>query len=140
MNVAIVYDSRTGTTRAAAEAMSRVLIQHGHQVQVTPVGSADPAQVAGADLVCVGSWTQGLFLVLQHATRATREFLERLGDLSGKQALVFCTYKVATGSMLPRMAAALEAKGARVVGRFRWRGPDVDEAFRRLAAELGRDR
>lgn len=122
MHVSIVFDSRTGTTRAAASAMARHLEHQGHYCRLWSVGDADPAEVAEADLICVGTWTQGPFLLLQHPTAASMHFIERLGDLRGKKALVFCTYRVATGSTLRRMAAALEARGAEVVGRFRYRG------------------
>ncbi len=122
MKIAIVYDSRGGTTRAAAELMSQLLSESGHEAVVQSVSEADPAEVSKADVICVGSWTQGLFIVLQHATRATMEFIGRLGDLSGKGAVVFATYKLSTGSMLPKMAAALEAKGARIDGQFKWKG------------------
>ena len=56
-------------------------------------------------------------------------FIERLGDLSGKNAIVFCTYKLAVGSTLVQMAKALEEKGATVVGQFRYRGPDPNRQF-----------
>ncbi len=122
MKVAIVYDSRTGTTQEAARAMGAAFRTRGDEVTVQSVSEADPAEVSKADLICVGSWTQGLFIILQHATRATMRFLESLGDLKGKEAVVFCTYKLATGSMLPRMAAVLERKGARVAGQYKFKG------------------
>ncbi len=136
MKIAIVNDSRTGTTAAAARAMAKLLEDHGHRCSVERVDEADPASVASADLVCVGSWTQGLFLVLQHPTAASMAFIDRLGDLHGKRAVVFCTYKIATGKTLDEMARALERKGARVVGRFRFRGPKVGLEFARFAGEL----
>lgn len=136
MKIAIVYDSRTGTTRGASIAMGRLFEEHGHECTVQSVSEADPDQVTGADLVCIGSWTQGLFLILQHPTRATLDFIDRLGDLTGKQAIAFCTYKLATGSLLPRMAAALEAKGAEVLGTYRYRGAVPGQDFVRLAATV----
>ena len=134
MNASIVFDSRAGTTRAAASAMARVLEHEGHRCRLWSVADADPARVAAADLICVGSGTQGLFPV--HATPASMRFIDRLGDLRGKKAVVFCTYKIATGSLLPRMAAALESRGAEVVGRFRFRGPAPTEDFLAFAASL----
>jgi len=136
MKVTIVYDSRTGTTRSAALAMGSLFEEHGHSASVRPVAEADPREVAASVLICVGSWTQGLFVVLQHATKATIAFIDRLTDIGGKPAVVFCTYKLATGSMLPRMAAAFEAKGARVIGQFRFRGPTPDVGFRALVSGL----
>lgn len=136
MNIAIVYDSRTGTTARAAEAMCKTFEELGHQCRAQPVVRADPDQVSAADLICIGSWVQGLFIILQHPTEKSMEFIDTLGDLSGKRAVVFCTYKLATGPTLPRMAGALEEKGAQVVGRFKYRGPDPDEAFTAFAAGL----
>ena len=77
MQVAIVYDSRTGTTKAMAEKMAEHVRSAGHECNVAPVQAADPAAVAAADAVCVGSWTEGLFFILQHATKATMEFIDR---------------------------------------------------------------
>ena len=137
MNVAIVHDSRTGTTQAAAKAMAAELEKNGHSCTVQSVDEADHGEVATADLIMVGSWTQGLFVILQHPTAATMSFIERLGDLSGKKAVVFCTYKLATGSLLPKMARAVGAKGADVVGRFKFRGPTPSADFASFAASVG---
>ena len=136
MKVAIVFDSRTGITRSAATAMNKVLEEQGHQCTVRSVAEADPAEVSRADLICIGSWTQGLFIVLQHPTKASMQFISRLGDLSGKRAVVFCTYKLATGSLLPKMAAALEARGAQVVGQFKFRGREPTDEFRSFASTV----
>ena len=65
------------------------------------------------------------------------QFIDRLGNLAGKQAVVFCTYKLATGPTLPRMAEGLESKGAQVVGQFKYRGPDPGSEFASFAASLG---
>ncbi len=129
MNIAIVYDSKTGTTAKAAEAMAKTMEGIGHQCQVRYIGSADPAEVSEADLICIGSWVKGLFIIMQHPTERSMQFIERLGDLTGKKAVVFCTYKLATGSTLPQMAKALEGKGAQVVGQFKYRGPVPDSKF-----------
>ncbi len=136
MKVAIVYDSRTGTTARAAEAMGAIFEQEGHDFTAQPLVRADPGKVSTADLICIGSWVQGLFIILQHPTEDSMGFIDSLGDLSGKRAVVFCTYKLAIGSTLSKMAGALEAKGARVIGRFKYRGPVPNEAFRTFAAGL----
>ena len=44
MNIAIVYDSSTGTTAKAAEAMGKAMEAHGHSCRVQPIASADPAE------------------------------------------------------------------------------------------------
>ncbi|MBZ0315719.1 MAG: flavodoxin domain-containing protein [Anaerolineae bacterium] len=136
MNIAIVYDSRTGTTAKAAEAMSKKLTALGHTCTVKSISQADPAEIANADVVCVGSWVEGLFVIMQHPTAGVMQFIERLGSLSGKKAVVFCTYKLAPGSTLSKMAKALEAKGASVVGQFKYRGSEPDAAFAAFADSL----
>ena len=128
MKIAIVYDSRTGTTKAVAEGMAQMAVDAGHEATVTSVGDAVPEDVSAADAVCIGSWTEGLFFILQKPTRATMEFIGRL-ELDGTPAAVFCTYKTSPGKMLDKMAQALEARGGRVTGKFRSRGRSVPEEF-----------
>ncbi len=136
MNIAIVYESSTGTTAAAARAMGKVLEDHGHQCQVLSVADADPGDVTEADLICLGAWVKGLFIIRQHPSERAMRFIDRLSDLGGKQAVVFCTYKVAAGSTLSQMAKALEDEDADVVGRFKYRGPKPNRAFRSFASSL----
>lgn len=136
MNITIVYDSSTGTTAKAAEAMGKTMEAHGHQCRVQSIALTDPTDVSEADLICVGSWVKGLFIIRQHPTEGTMQFIEQLGDLSGKNAIVFCTYKLAIGSTLRQMATALEGKGAKVVGEFKYRGPEPSNKFASFAASL----
>ena len=136
MKIAIVYDSSTGTTAKAAQKMGKTLEAHGHQCRVQSVAQADPASVSEADLICVGSWVKGLFIIRQHPTKGSMQFIEQLGNLEGRKAVVFCTYKLAAGSTLPKMAKALEGIGAQVVGQFKYRGPEPNSEFASFAASL----
>ena len=136
MNIAIVYDSKTGTTAKAAERMGELLRAQGHRCRVASITQADPVEVAGADLICIGGWVKGLFVILQHPTAELMQFIERLGDLSGKEVIVFCTYKLAAGSTLGQLGRALERKGARVVGQFKYRGSEPTRAFREAVGAL----
>ena len=129
-------DSRTGTTAKAAEAMGEAIQELGHQCRVQSVEGADPAEVSEADLICVGTWVKGLFIILQHTTAGSMQFIEQLGDLAGKKVVVFCTYKLAAGSTLPRMAKALQVKGANVVGQFKYRGPKPSREFMSFVSSL----
>ena len=136
MEVAIVYDSMLGTTRRAAESMREAFLDAGHRCVMRSVAEADPARVAEADVICVGSWTQGLFVVGQRPTTATVAFLRRLGSLRGKRALVFCTYRLAPGSTLEIMARHLTDRGADVRCRFPLRGAALGSDFRERIAAL----
>jgi len=128
VRVAIVYDSRTGTTRAAAEEMARMAVESGHESTAVAVAEASPGDVSASDAVCIGSWTEGWFFFLQHATQATMEFIDAL-DLDETPAAVFCTYKTSPGTMLDKMSGALEARGARVTGSFRSRGSQAPDGY-----------
>jgi len=136
MNIQIVYDSSTGTTARAAEAMRKMMEDLGHQCRIQSVSHADPVAIAEADLICVGTWVKGLFIIRQHPTEGTMRFIEGLENLSGKKAVVFCTYKLAAGSTLRQMSRALTGKGADVVGQFKYRGPEPNDAFVSFAASL----
>ena len=137
MNVAIVYDSKTGTTKAAAEKMAEMVQAAGHECTVGSVLDTDPAMVSAADAICVGSWVMGLFFLFQKATPDTMSFIDRLGNLDGKPTAVFCTYKTAVGGMLSKMAAQLRNRGANVTGSFKSRGPVVADGFGAWVESLG---
>jgi flavodoxin len=136
MNIAIVYESNTGTTATAAQAMAREFTQLGHQCQVQSVAKADPAEVAKADLICIGAWVKGMFIVGQHPSEGALKFIDRLGNLAGKRVVVFCTYKIAAGSTLSQLVKALESHGGAVVAQFQYRGPHPDAKFTQFAQAM----
>jgi flavodoxin len=138
MNIVIVYDSQTGTTKKAAEAMGRAFRENRHQCEVLSVSDAigRPDKTMRADLLCIGSWVKGWFVIRQHPTAGTMNLIRELKGVAGKDAIVFCTYKLAVGSTLRKMTEGLEAQGVRVVGMFKFRGPEPDEKFASFAASL----
>jgi flavodoxin len=136
MNIVIVFDSSTGTTEKAAREMGKIMVEQGHQCQVLPLYDADSTSIAEADLLFVGSWVKGLFIIRQHPTEGIMQFIDRLDDLAGKKTAVFCTYKIAIGSTLNQMAKALEGKGGQVVAQFKYRGTEPDNKFATFAASL----
>ena len=140
MRVAIVYDSETGTTKAAAEEMAAIVRSAGLDCSVEPAWEADAAAVSTADAICIGCWTQGLFIVAQHPTDRALLFIDRLGPFDGKPAAVFTTYKLAVGGMLRQLAARLEARGARVTGQFKSRGPHAAREFEAWVRSLPLER
>ena len=137
MTIAIVYDSSTGKTKAAAEQMGEAARAAGHECSVESIHDADPAQVTTADAVCVGSWTKGLYVIRQSPTPATIEFIKRLGPLDGKPAAVFTTYGIAIGKTLKKMATPLAARGAKVTGELKSKGPHAAKGFDAWLRTLG---
>ena len=136
MNILIIYDSSTGTTEKAAIEMGKIMEDQGHKCQVQSLKKIDPVVVSNADLLCIGCWVKGLFIIRQHPTEGTMRFIEQIENLEGKQTIVFCTYKLAVGSTLRQMAQALEGKGAKVVGQFKYRGPEPNSKFASFARSL----
>ena len=109
--------------------MGKTLEAHGHQCRVQSISLADPADVSEADLICIGSWVKGLFIIRQHPTEGTMRFIEQLGNLEGKQTVVFCTYKLAVGSNSAANGAGAGRKKGEVVGQFKYRGPEPNSKF-----------
>ena len=116
--------------------MANILKAKGHQCSMDSVQTVDPQSLARADMLFLGCWIAGLFIILQHPSKPYREFAAKLPDLSGKQVALFCTYKLAVGKSLDKMAAGVIAKGGQVVNRFKFRGPKPDAAFEAYAESL----
>ena len=60
MKIGIYYGSTTGNTQAIAEGIGRRFEGGGNEVTVKSVGSAEPAELSGYDLLVLGSSTWGV--------------------------------------------------------------------------------
>lgn len=136
MKVAIVFDTHTGITAAAAEKMAEVVRAAGHECSVDSVSNADPGRVARADAVAIGCWTKGWFIIKQRPSEGALAFVEKL-SLNGKPVAVFATYKLAIGSTLRRLANAVESSGGKVTGMYQVKGPKVPQGFESWVGSLG---
>ena len=70
--------------------------------------------VAAADLVIVGTWTDGALIVGQRPGRHKR--IAALPDLTGKRCLVYCTYAIAPGKTIEKLTSIIDARGGQVLG------------------------
>jgi flavodoxin len=132
----VVYRSATGTTRRLAEEIGAHLASRGLTTTVQSVGEADPASLAGADVVLLGCWTSGLFVVAQHPDEPWMAFVRVLPPLGGSRVGLFTTYKLATGSMFARMRAALGSRVGRVDLELKSRDGHLSEAGRQALDRL----
>lgn len=114
MNAVVIHESLTGTTRRAGEAIAAALTAEGIAAVACGVGAVDMQALSDADLVIVGSWTDGFVFVGQRPGRASR--LRRLPVMTGKQCVVYCTYAVDPGKTLDKLTAILQERGADVLG------------------------
>ena len=87
MNALVVYDSAYGNTQRVAEAIGEVL-GPAEDVAVRRVGEVKPGEVAGLEILIVGSPTQKF-----SATGATTRFLKSIPDdaLRGVKVAAFDT-------------------------------------------------
>jgi len=104
---AIVYRSRTGTTRRLAEEIGAHLRTQGIQSVVTSVGEAEPGELAAFDFLLLGCWTNGLFVVMQHPDQPWIDFVRAIPALDGPRVGIFTTYRLLTGSMFAKMRTEL---------------------------------
>jgi hypothetical protein len=134
MPAIIVYESLTGTTRRAAALIAAGLVKSGVPATTCSVTSIDYQALALADLVIVGTWTDGIVIVGQRPGRASR--LRRLPALDRKRCVVYCTYAVDPGRTLSKLAAIIDGRGGDVIGGMALRrlrlADDVDDFVTRL--------
>ena len=119
MKIAVVYASRTGNTRRAAELIGAAITERGHDVSLHPVDGIDFKALAEADLVVLGTWVAGHFIIGQKPGDAGR--LGRVPKLTGKQVAIFMTYALNPGPALSKFETLLTRQGADVIGGYAWK-------------------
>ena len=115
MKVVVTYESRTGTTRRAAQLVAGGLRGAGADVSIAPIASVGFGELAQADLVVVGTWTDGLFFFGQRPGGGGK-IARLLPDLWDKQTYSFVTYAKNPGRSHEKLGELLEAKGAVSLG------------------------
>lgn len=129
LNVAVLFDSLTGNTRKAAELIADGLRAEGHDVTVSSVAKPSLQAIGRADVVVLGSWVHGAFVVGQAPALELRQRITGvLPSLSGKKALVFCTYALAAGKALGKMTEFAESLGLEVDGAMLMKRTAIDES------------
>jgi len=119
MQIAVVYASRTGNTRRAAELIGTAFEERGHGVSVQPVDGLDFKALADADLVVLGTWVSGHFVIGQKPGDARR--LARVPKLTGKPVALFMTYAINPGGALGKLEQTILRQGGRVLGGYAWK-------------------
>jgi flavodoxin len=128
---AVVYRSRTGTTRRLAEEIGAFLRDRGIEARVESVGDCDMAALAEVDYLLLGCWTNGLMVVLQHPDLPWLQFARDLPSLTRPRVGLFTTYKLLTGSMFAKMREPLTGRVPAVGLELKSRNGHLSEANRR---------
>ncbi len=111
----LIYESLTGNTRKAADLIGNELSSGGFEIlAVNPTTAVDLQALSEAELIVVGTWTDGILVVGQKPGRATR--LAQLPAMQGKRAVVYCTYAINPGRTIDKMMGIIGQRGADVIG------------------------
>ncbi len=132
MDAVIIYESLTGTTQRAAHLIGDAFYDAQVATRIFPVAGVTDDAIAAADLVIIGSWTDGLLIVGQKPAKSKK--LKGLPDLTGKKVLVFCTYAIHPGKTIAKLTKIAEGLGGDVVGGMTLRRDRLDEDAAEFAA------
>jgi flavodoxin I len=134
MNAAIIYESLTGNTKKTAHLIATRLTKAGVAVSVSPVTAVDYQALEVADLVIVGTWTDGMIFAGQRPGRAAR--LYHLPVLDKKRCLVYITYAIDPGKSLQKLIKIMEERGASVLGGMAIKRNDLEGGADDFVARL----
>lgn len=113
MKAVVLYESRTGNTRRAAEYVAGAVQAAGGEVTIRPVDDPPMDDIANADIVFIGTWVDGA-IIAGHRPGGQRN-MNTLPGLWDIPVAGFMTYAVYPGKVTGSLARYLEKKGASVV-------------------------
>ena len=114
MKVAVVYESRTGNTASAAEMVAAAAQDLGHEVGVWPTEKVNLDFLTSADMVFLGTWTDGIVIAGHRPGDSGR--LLKLPGIWGKPTAGFVTYAIHAGKVVDKVADVAELLGGDWIG------------------------
>lgn len=137
MDILIVYESRRGSTQRTAEALAQAAVLAGHRAQAEPMEDVAPEQVAAADALIAGCWSEAGEPLGGETTRHLLDWIESLPDLTGKRVGVYCAHSALSNlffngddhpeETLEALVAQLGDRGATVRARNAFHRFSLDE-------------
>jgi len=126
MKAAILVESLSGNTWKAGEQIGSLLQQEGWTITgLNRVREPDHAAIQEADMVLVGTWVHGLFVVGQAPWGLGA--IDHLPMMRGKKSAVFCTFALNPGKSLDKLTNAVMGRGADVLGGVALNRSKLDE-------------
>jgi flavodoxin len=116
MDVLVLYQSRKGHTRDAAEAIAQAARDLDCGVAVKSVIEVRKADIETADALFIGTWVHGLILFGVRPAGAEL-WVPALPSLEGKPVGVFCTYAFNPRDSLRVLGDMLIGRGATIIGQ-----------------------
>jgi hypothetical protein len=114
VNGIVIYESLTGNTKRASVLIAEALTRAGVRTTTSPITNVNYQALHEADLVIVGTWTDGMIFIGQRPGRAGR--LKTMPAVAGKQCVVFITYAIDSGRALEKLQTIVEDRGGDVIG------------------------
>jgi flavodoxin len=135
VKAAILVESLTGNTWKAGEMIAANLQQEGWAITgLSKVREPDYASIQDADIVLIGTWTHGLFVVGQAPWAAAA--ISSLPTMRGKQIATFCTFALNPGKTLDKLEKAVAPLGGEVIGGLAMHRAKLAEHTETFAARL----
>ncbi len=134
MRAAVIYESKTGNTARAAQAIVEALEAHGVTASASPTTQVDLQAVSDADLLIIGTWTHGLFL-FGMGPAGEMNFL-KMPVIDGKKTAIFCTYAHDPGKTLSKFDKIITKRGGDVIGGYAIKRTELREGAEELVGRL----
>jgi len=134
MKAIVIHESLTGNTQKAGDLIAAELQRSGVEASSYAITEISHQALSEADLVIVGSWTDGFILFGQRPGRVAR--LVKLPVIDAKKAAVYCTYAVNPGRTLDKMSTIVSRRGGDVVGGYAIKRSDLQGGAEELVARL----
>jgi hypothetical protein len=141
LKVAVIYESRTGNTARVANMIAAAAEELGAEVGVWPSGRANLDFLSDADLVFLGTWTDGV-IIAGHRPGDSRR-LKALPGIWGRPTAGFVTYAIHAGKVLDKLERVVRDRGGEWIGGRLFKrgrlsdgvGAFVTAAFDRVGAD-----
>ena len=135
VKAAFLVESWTGNTWKAAEMVADLLQQERWTITgLSKVRQPDYSSIQEAELILVGTWVHGAFVVGQAPWAANS--IANLPAMRGKKAAAFCTYALSPGKSLDTLTGAVGDTGAYVIGGLAMKRNHLEEHAEEFAARL----
>ena len=110
----VIFESLTGNTAKAGFAIADELNRAGIETVACSTKAVDLQALSEADIVIIGTWTDGLILLGQRPGGVGR--LALLPAIDGKKTAVYCTYAINAGKTLEKLTGVVSRRGGDVIG------------------------
>lgn len=120
----VIYESLTGNTAKAGWAIASELTNSGIETVACSTKSVDMQALSEADIVVIGTWTDGMILVGQRPGGVGS--IAQLPVIEGKTTAVYCTYAIKAGKTLEKLTGVVSRLGGDVIGGATIRRDRID--------------